>query len=48
MLFRSIGEELYIAETTVKKHATHIYEKLQVSGKKELKEQILAGRGAGS
>ncbi len=45
---RQIGEELYIAETTVKKHATHIYEKLQVSGKKELKEQILAGRGAGS
>lgn len=45
---RQIGEELYIAETTVKKHATHIYEKLQVSGKKELKERILAEREDGS
>lgn len=44
---RQIGEELYIAETTVKKHATHIYEKLHVSGKKELKERILAERVTG-
>ena len=33
-----IGEELFISETTVKKHATHIYEKLKISGRIELKE----------
>ncbi len=33
-----IAEELYISETTVKKHATHIYEKLKITGRKELKE----------
>lgn len=37
---RQIAEELYIAETTVKKHASHIYEKVGVSGKKELKEKV--------
>lgn len=37
---RQIGEELFIAETTVKKHVSHIYEKLQVSGRKEYKEKI--------
>lgn len=37
---RQIAEELYIAETTVKKHATHIYEKMQVSGRKEYKEKL--------
>lgn len=37
---RQIAEELYIAETTVKKHASHIYEKAEVSGKKELKEKV--------
>lgn len=42
---RQIGEELYIAETTVKKHASHIYEKLRVSGKQELRERILEGNG---
>lgn len=35
-----IGEELYISETTVKKHAGHIYEKMSVSGRKELAEII--------
>ncbi len=40
---RQIGEELFIAETTVKKHASHIYEKLDVSGRKEYKELIQAG-----
>lgn len=35
---RQIGEELFIAETTVKKHVTHIFEKSKVSGRKELKE----------
>lgn len=32
---RQIAEELYIAETTVKKHAGHIYEKAGVTGRKE-------------
>ncbi|HHU72530.1 MAG TPA: hypothetical protein GXZ21_10955 [Clostridiales bacterium] len=33
-----MAEELYISVTTVKKHATHIYEKLEIIGRKELKE----------
>lgn len=37
---RQIAEELYISEMTVKKHASHIYEKLQISGRKELKSCI--------
>ena len=37
---RQIGEELYIAETTVKKHVSHIYEKMQVSGRKEFRAKI--------
>lgn len=37
---RQIAEELYIAETTVKKHVTHIYEKVQVFGRKEYKEKL--------
>lgn len=37
---RQIAEELYISETTVKKHASHIYEKLQISGRKELRSCI--------
>lgn len=41
---RQIAEELFIAESTVKKHASHIYEKLQVSGRKEFKERM---KGAG-
>lgn len=35
---RQIAEELFIAETTVKKHVTHVYEKCCVSGRKELKQ----------
>lgn len=31
-----IGEELFISETTVKKHAGHIYEKMSVNGRNEL------------
>lgn len=34
---RQIGEELFIAESTVKKHVTHIYEKMQVTGRKEFR-----------
>ncbi len=37
---RQIGEELFIAETTVKKHVTHIYEKMQVTGRKEFRETL--------
>ena len=37
---RQIGEELFIAETTVKKHVSHIYEKLDVGSRKEFKELI--------
>lgn len=35
-----IAEELYISETTVKKHASHIYEKLEVTGRKEFKSFV--------
>lgn len=35
-----IAETLYIAETTVKKHVTHIYEKTGVSGRREYKQVI--------
>lgn len=34
---RQIGEDLFIAETTVKKHVSHIYEKAQVTGRKEFR-----------
>lgn len=37
---QQISEELYISETTVKKHLTHIYEKTQTSGRKEFKDKI--------
>lgn len=37
---RQIGEELYIAETTVKKHTSHIYEKMYVSGRKEFRAKV--------
>lgn len=37
---RQIGEELFIAETTVKKHVSHIYEKMQVSGRKEFRTKV--------
>lgn len=33
-----IAQELFISEKTVKKHATHIYEKLNITNRKELKE----------
>lgn len=34
---RQIGETLYIAETTVKKHVSHIYQKLDVQSRKEFR-----------
>ena len=35
-----IGEELFISETTVKKHAGHIYGKMSVNGRKEFAKTI--------
>ena len=35
-----IAEEMYISETTVKKHAGHIYEKLEIPGRKALREKM--------
>ncbi len=35
-----ISEELFIAETTVKKHLTHIYEKTQTDGRKSFKVAV--------
>ena len=37
---RQIGEELFIAETTVKKHVSHIYEKTEVPGRKEFRAKV--------
>ena len=37
---RQIGAELFIAETTVKKHVSHIYEKMRVSGRKEFRAMV--------
>lgn len=40
---RQIGEELFIAETTVKKHVSHIYEKMDVCSRKEFRGKVQAG-----
>ncbi len=37
---RQIGEDLFIAETTVKKHVSHIYEKMQVMSRKEFRNKV--------
>ena len=37
---KEIGEMLYISDTTVKKHMTHILEKLSCTGREELTELI--------
>ncbi|MDE7231786.1 MAG: helix-turn-helix transcriptional regulator [Lachnospiraceae bacterium] len=37
---RQIGESLYIAETTVKKHVSHIYQKMDVQSRKEFRATI--------
>lgn len=39
---RQIGEELFIAETTVKKHVSHIYEKMDVCSRKEFRGKVQA------
>lgn len=40
---RQIGESLYIAETTVKKHVSHIYQKMDVCSRKEFRGQVQMG-----
>lgn len=40
---RQIGEELFIAETTVKKHVSRIYEKMQVMCRKEFRYKVGGG-----
>lgn len=37
---REIGEQLYIAESTVKKHMSHIFEKLEVKNREQLKQKL--------
>lgn len=37
---REIAEQLYISETTVKKHVSHIFEKLQINTRQEIREII--------
>ena len=39
---RQIGEALYIAETTVKKHVSHIYQKMDVQSRKEFRAKVQA------
>lgn len=45
---RQIGEELYIAETTVKKHVSHIYGKMGVGSRKEFRSKVQADTLSGS
>jgi len=37
MTNREIAQELYIAESTVKKHVSHIFEKLEISSRRDLR-----------
>lgn len=37
---RKIAEELFVAESTVKKHVSHIFEKLQVQSREELRTAL--------
>lgn len=39
-----IAEELFISETTVKKHITHIYEKSEIQGRKAFAQLFAGGR----
>lgn len=40
---RQIGESFYIAETTVKKHVSHIYQKMDVCSRKEFRVKVQDG-----
>ena len=40
---RQIGETLFIAETTVKKHVSHIYQKTDVQSRKEFRARVQTG-----
>ena len=42
-----IAETLFIAETTVKKHLSHIYEKAGISGRKEFRQSVNAWHNTG-
>lgn len=42
-----IAETLFIAETTVKKHLSHIYEKAGISGRKEFRQSVNAWNNTG-
>ena len=42
-----IAETLFIAETTVKKHLSHIYEKAGISGRKEFRKSVNAWNNTG-
>ena len=44
---RQIGESLYIAETTVKKHVSHIYQKMDVCSRKEFRGKVQDGTLSG-
>lgn len=37
---RKIAEELFVAESTVKKNVSHIFEKLQVQSREELRTAL--------
>ena len=45
---RQIGESLFIAETTVKKHVSHIYQKMDVCSRKEFRGTVQSGALSGS
>lgn len=45
---RQIGESLFIAETTVKKHVSHIYQKMDVCSRKEFRGMVQSGALSGS
>lgn len=43
---RQIGEALFIAETTVKKHVSHIYEKIRVYCRRDFRAMLQGGQGS--
>ena len=40
MTNREIAEQFYISEATVKKHVSHIFEKLQIQKREAIKELV--------